>query len=227
MTPCTVWLAISSANSSSVTYSGVNRCASKSVGVSANPRVVGHEGSEPACRDRFPGRRGRARDRSSTGSRTAPARRERSQPGSNVAISRTRRGKSSGPPGVGSAQTSRTRKSLANSWIRHGRAVCSAVSSNAEPNIQYCMLDEAPASSLDRGRADGRPDPHTAEHVDRRRACRHSPRADPTRCGSTCSRRLSASPGAASTGTSRADRSSSMRCWTRGSTEAPTRFWSA
>jgi len=40
--------------------------------------------------------------------------------GSNEAISCTSRGKSSGPPGVGSAQTSSSRKSRVSSWIRQG-----------------------------------------------------------------------------------------------------------
>ena len=37
---------------------------------------------------------------------------------------RTRRGKSSGSPGVGSAHTSSSRKSRVSSWTRHGREVC-------------------------------------------------------------------------------------------------------
>jgi hypothetical protein len=43
--------------------------------------------------------------------------------GSSEAASRTSRGKSSGPPRVGSAQTSSTRKSPVSSWMRQGRRV--------------------------------------------------------------------------------------------------------
>ena len=44
--------------------------------------------------------------------------------GSSDPIICTRRGKSSGPPGVGSAHTSSSRKSRASSWIRQGREMC-------------------------------------------------------------------------------------------------------
>ncbi len=49
------------------------------------------------------------------------AAREEPCDGSPEAISSTSRGKSSGPPGVGSAHTSSSRKSRVSSWIRQGQ----------------------------------------------------------------------------------------------------------
>jgi hypothetical protein len=51
------------------------------------------------------------------------ATRDDSSNGSPETTSATSRGKSSGPPGVGSAQTSSSRKSEATSWIRQSRAL--------------------------------------------------------------------------------------------------------
>ena len=59
--------------------------------------------------------------------------------GSVDAKSATSRGKSSGPPGVGSAHTSRTVKSGAISWIRQGREVC------AEAGILMTLAREVDA----------------------------------------------------------------------------------
>ena len=53
-------------------------------------------------------------------------------PGRPRSICRTSRGRSSGPPGVGSAHTSSRRKSGVSSWMRHGREVCAAFGSLVE-----------------------------------------------------------------------------------------------
>src|SRR3954454_895254 len=50
--------------------------------------------------------------------------------GSPSAKPSTSSGKSSGPPGVGSAQTSSSAKSRVSSWIRQGRSVCALFGSN-------------------------------------------------------------------------------------------------
>src|SRR5450755_3998943 len=58
------------------------------------------------------------------GPERSPVAVEELRDGSNEAIICTSRGKSSGPPGVGSAHTSTSRKSWVSSWIRQGREVC-------------------------------------------------------------------------------------------------------
>src|SRR3954469_22667570 len=118
-----VSLAASAANSSSSRYSGVNGSASKagsgpwrrsagtrSRSVGALERAAACESPQPSSSPSF--------QRMANSARTAPE--EACAASSEVAIS-TSRGKSPGPPGVGSAQTSSSSKSCAISWIRQGR----------------------------------------------------------------------------------------------------------
>src|SRR5215204_651187 len=130
MTAWTVRLAISAANSSSSRYSEVNgtksgpddasrRSAgnrSRSVGT-LEPRPAS-ERSQPSSSPTF--------HRSAQSARAAP---DQLLDGSPAATCRTSRGKSSGPPGVGSAHTSSSRKSRAISWMRQGLEVCAVFGS--------------------------------------------------------------------------------------------------
>src|SRR5215203_2163069 len=106
LTPCTVRLAISKAHSSSVRYSEVSGWASGPSQPSSSPTFHRIAQSVRAARENCDGSKG-----------------------SKETISCTSRGKSSGPPGVGSAHTSSSRKSRVSSWIRQGREVCAVFGS--------------------------------------------------------------------------------------------------
>ena len=143
----------------------MNGSASKSGPAGASRR----SGGQPVAERRHPraGRRPgsshRAAPRASTGSRKSARRRGRAARRVDRAPSaRTSRGKSSGPPGVGSAHTSSSRKSGVSSWIRQGREVCAV--SGAESHacrsceIHTCMYVRAAgrsggAAARTRGRA--------------------------------------------------------------------------
>ena len=163
-TPCMVWLAISSAHSSSVRYSDVNRRPPESAPGAPSRRSCGRRSRSDGTREPRPVC-GRSRpnsapsfQRSANSARTAAELRA----ASSEAVSRTSRSKSSSAPGVGSAQTSSIRKSGVSSWIRQGREVCAVLGSRmCAPSIQLCM--DGPYW------IDARPDPHSAQQLDRRR----------------------------------------------------------
>ena len=91
----------------------------------ADRPAAGRAGSARASRRPCPGRPSRRARRASTAAPRARVRRERSSArGRPRASPSTSRWKSSGPPGVGSAHTSSSRKSGVISWIRQGREVC-------------------------------------------------------------------------------------------------------
>src|SRR6266540_4374762 len=132
MTPCMVRLAISAAHSSSSRYSEVKGSASKSGPDGASRRSTGNRSrsvgtleprpasgpSQPSSSPIF--------HRSAQSVRAAPG---KLCDGSAETNCCTSRGKSSGPPGVGSAHTSSSRKSRVSSWIRQGREVCAVLGS--------------------------------------------------------------------------------------------------
>ena len=94
--------------------------------------AVAQVGRQPVAQRRRLGRRGRSSGSSQPSSSPSFQRIAHSAAGDAEALaagrprraSRTSRGKSSGPPGVGSAHTSSRRKSRVSSWIRQGREVC-------------------------------------------------------------------------------------------------------
>src|SRR5215204_3372300 len=142
MTPWTVRLAISVAHSSPSRYSEVKGSASKSGPDGALRRSTGNRSrsvgtlepspesgpSHPSSPPTF--------HRIAQSVRAAP---EGPCDGTPEAISCTSRGKSSGPPGVGSAHTSSSRKSRVSSWMRQGRDVCAVFGSlmREPPSIRF------------------------------------------------------------------------------------------
>src|SRR5215208_2170834 len=157
MTPWTVRLAISVAHSSpsryseekgSLSWSGPHGALRRSTG--NRSRSVGTLEPRPASGESHP-------SRSPTFHRIAQsvrAAREGPCDGTPEAISCTSRGKSSGPPGVGSAHTSSSRKSRVSSWIRQGREVCAVFGSliHGPPSIR------SPWVLLSHGRRTGQGD---------------------------------------------------------------------
>ena len=71
---------------------------------------------------------------------SARAGQEDPRDGSPAANPSTSRGKSAGPPGVGSSQTSSSRKSVVSSWIRQGLDVCALLGSV----IRGCSIHTLP-----------------------------------------------------------------------------------
>src|SRR5215208_5411903 len=132
MTPCMVRLAISAAHSSWSRYSEVNGSASKCGPVGASRRSGGNRSRRDGTREPRPASGPSQPSSSPSFQRIAKSVRTAKEvpcDGSPEAISCTSREKSSGPPGVGSAHTSSSRKSPVSSWIRQGRTVCAVFES--------------------------------------------------------------------------------------------------
>src|SRR5512132_3396808 len=141
MTPCMVRLAISAAHSSSSRYSERKGSASKSGPDGPSRRSTGKRSRSVGTLEPSPASGPSQPSSSPTFDRIAQsvrAAREEPCDGSPAAIPCTTRGKSPGPPGVGSAHTSSSRKSRVSSWIRHGREVCAVFGSliRAPPSIR-------------------------------------------------------------------------------------------
>ena len=132
ITPCIVRLAISAAHSSSSRYSEVKGSASNSGPVGASRRSAGNRSRSVRTLDPRPASARSHPGNSPTFHRTAKSvreAREELRDGSPEAIDCTSRGKWPGPPGVGSAHTSSSRKSRVSSWIRQGRDVWAVLGS--------------------------------------------------------------------------------------------------
>src|SRR5258707_7956827 len=127
-----VRLAISAANSLSSRYSDVKGSAPKPGPVGPSRRSAGNRLRSVGRVEPWPWSGPSQPSSSPTFHRSAQSVRttqEEPRDGSAEAISCTSRGKSSGPPGVGSAHTSSSRKSAVRSWILQGRAVCAVFGS--------------------------------------------------------------------------------------------------
>src|SRR5215218_10136447 len=145
MTPWTVRLAISVAHSSPSRYSEEKGSASKSGPDGASRRSTGNRSRSVGTLEPRPASGPSQLSSSPTFHRIAQSvRAARDEPcdGSPEAISCTRRGKSSGPPCVGSAHTSSSRKSRVSSWIRQAREVCALFGSliRGPPGIRWLRL---------------------------------------------------------------------------------------